>query len=419
MTVARYALALGVTVLALLVRWLINPVLGDLGPFLLVYAAVTLAAVYLGAGPATLTALIGLLGSSRWFLLQGQLKFERSDLAYSAGFLLVSGIIILLAERSRSALLQVEAARQTLEEKVDERTRELQAALANLQAEIKVRAEAEEARRRISARMLSIQDEERRRIARELHDSIGQTLAALKMTISALSKMTSATAQPSPAISKCWDDVNALIDEAIRETRTISHLLHPPMLDELGFAASASWYITGFARRSGIEVNVELPDEQPRFTESMDLTLFRVLQECLTNILRHSGSKKAEVRLEIAGQEVVLSIRDYGKGMSRDQIEKFMTSGTEVGVGLGGMRERVRDLGGKIELQTPGTGTTVKVTLPLVVATSKAPDGFKVSTTGWPLRRSSLLRRLVSQTWLSIDKERICVYNPWSARAVS
>ena len=379
---ARYGLALGLTILALLVRWLINPVLGDLGPFLSVYAAVTLAAVYLGAGPATLTALIGLLGSSRWFLLQGQLKFERSDLAYSAGFLLVSGIIIVLAERSRRALLQVEAARQTLEEKVDERTRELQAALANLQAEIKVRAEAEEARRRISARMLNIQDEERRRIARELHDSIGQTLAALKMTISTLSKMTSAAAQPSPATSKCWDDVNSLIDEAIRETRTISHLLHPPMLDELGFAASASWYITGFARRSGIEVNVELPEEQPRFTESMDLTLFRVLQECLTNILRHSGSKKAEVRLDIAGQEVVLSIRDYGKGMSREQIEKFMTSGTDVGVGLGGMRERVRDLGGKIELQTPGTGTTVKVTLPLVIAASKAPDGFKVSNSG-------------------------------------
>jgi len=379
---ARYALALGLTILALLVRWLINPVLGDLGPFLSVYAAVTLAAVYLGAGPATLTALIGLIGSSRWFLLQGQLKFERSDLAYSAGFLLVSGIIILLAERSRRALLQVEAARQTLEQKVDERTRELQVALANLQAEIKVRAEAEEARRRISARMLNIQDEERRRIARELHDSIGQTLAALKMTISSLSKVTSATAQPSPAISKCWDDVNALIDEAIRETRTISHLLHPPMLDELGFAASASWYITGFARRSGIEVNVELPEEQPRFTESMDLTLFRVLQECLTNILRHSGSKKAEVRLEIAGQEVVLSVRDYGKGMTREQIEKFMTSGTDVGVGLGGMRERVRDLGGKVELQTPGAGTTVKVTLPLVVAPSKAPDRFKPSSAG-------------------------------------
>jgi signal transduction histidine kinase len=384
--VTRYALALGLTLLALLVRWLINPVLGDLGPFLSVYAAVTLAAVYLGAGPATLTALLGLVGSSRWFLLQGQLKFESSDLAYSAGFLLVSSIIILLAERSRRALLQVEAARQTLEAKVGERTRELQVALANLQAEIRVRAEAEEARRRISARMLNIQDEERRRIARELHDSIGQTLAALKMTASTLSKMTSATAPSSPpsspAVSKCWDDVNSLIDEAIRETRTISHLLHPPMLDEIGFAASASWYITGFARRSGIEVKVELPEDQPRFTEAIDLTLFRALQECLTNILRHSGSKKAEVRLDIGGQEVVLSVRDYGKGMSREQIEKFMTSGTDVGVGLGGMRERVRDLGGKIELQTPGTGTAVKVTLPLVMATPKAPDRIKPSGAG-------------------------------------
>lgn len=379
--VVRYVLALGLTIVALLVRWLINPVLGDLGPFLSVYAAVTLAAVFLGAGPATLTALIGLFGSSRWFLLQGDLKFEnRSDLAYSVGFLLVSGIIILLAERSRRALLQVETARQTLEQKVDERTRELQAALADLQAEIKVRAEAEEARRRISARMLNIQDEERRRIARELHDSIGQTLAALKMTLSTLAKLTAATAHASPALSKCWEDLNALSDEAIRETRTISHLLHPPMLDELGFAASASWYVTGFARRSGIEVKMDFPDEQPRFTESMDLTLFRVLQESLTNILRHSGSKKAEVRLEIAGQEVVLSVRDYGKGMSRDQVAKFMTSGTDVGVGLGGMRERVRDLGGKIELQAPGTGTILKVTLPLVTATAKALDRISPPT---------------------------------------
>lgn len=379
---ARYVLALGLTILALLVRWLINPVLGDLGPFLSVYVVVTLAAVYLGAGPATLAALVGLVGSSRWFLLQGQLKFERSDLAYSAGFLLVSGIIILLAERSRRALLQVEAARQTLEQKVDERTRELQVVLANLQAEIEVRADAEEARRRISARMLNIQDDERRRIARELHDSIGQTLAALKMTVSTLSQKTSATTQANPAVSRYWDDVNALIDEAIRETRTISHLLHPPMLDELGFAASASWYVTGFARRSGIEVHLELPEEPPRFTESMDLTLFRVLQECLTNILRHSGSKKADVRMEVAGHNVVLSVKDYGKGMSRDQIDKYMSSGTDVGVGLGGMRERVRDLGGNIELEAPEVGTIVRVTLPLVAATPKAPDPFKPSASG-------------------------------------
>lgn len=381
--VARYALALCLTVLALLVRWLINPVLGDLGPFLSVYAAVTLAAVYLGVGPASLTAFIGLIGSSHWFFSQDHLSLEsRSDLAYSAGFLLVSGIIILLAERNRKALVQVEAARHTLEQKVDERTRELQTALASLKGEIKVRAESEEARRRISARMLNIQDEERRRIARELHDSIGQTLAALKMTLSALNNMPPAAAQSNAAMAKRWDEVNALLDEAIRETRTISHLLHPPMLDELGFAASASWYVTGFARRSGIEVKLDLPDEPPRFTESADLTLFRVLQESLTNILRHSGSKKAEVRLELSDQQLVLSVRDYGKGISTAQIERFMTSGTDMGVGLGGMRERVQDLGGKLELQSPGVGTTVKVTLPLVTAASKAPDRIKPLSSG-------------------------------------
>ena len=369
--VVRYGLALGITILALAIRWLSNPVLGDLGPFLSVYAALTLAAVYLGAGPAILTAVVGLIGSTHWFLLQDRFKLEsRSDLAYSAGFLLVAGIIILLAERNRKALLQVEAARQTLGQKVDERTRELQIALANLQAEIKVRAEAEEARRRISARMLNIQDEERRRIARELHDSIGQTLAALKMTVSSLSNAAPSSVQSSPAISKRWGEVNSLIDEAIRETRTVSHLLHPPMLDELGFAAAASWYVAGFARRSGIEVKLEFPEEPPRFADSMDLALFRVLQESLTNILRHSGSTKAEIHLELSGQELVLSIKDFGKGISQDQVEKFMTAGTHVGVGLSGMRERVRDLGGKLELQSLGPGTTVRVTLPIVARTT-------------------------------------------------
>jgi len=381
--VARYTLALCLTVLALLARWLVNPVLGDLGPLLSIYAAVTLAAVYLGVGPATLTALIGLAGSAHWFLSQDHFSLEsRSDLAYSGGFLLVSGIIILLAERNRKAILQVEAARHTLEQKVGERTRELQTALTELQAEIEVRAESEEARRRITARMLNIQDEERRRIARELHDSIGQTLAALKMTLSALSNMTPAAASSNSALSKRWEEVNSLIDEAIRETRTISHLLHPPMLDELGFAASASWYVTGFSRRSGIEVKLDLPDEAPRFAESTDLTLFRVLQESLTNILRHSGSKNAEVRLELSGHELVLSVRDYGKGISPAQIEKFMTSGTDVGVGLSGMRERVRDMGGKLELQSLGVGTTVKVTLPLIIAASKAPDRPKPPSSG-------------------------------------
>jgi signal transduction histidine kinase len=342
----------------LLLRELLNPVLGDLGPFLSIYAAVTLTAVYLGAGPATLTAVFGLFGSTH-FVLSRDFSFEsRYDLAYAVGYLLVAATIIVLAEISRRAFMQVEAARQTLEQKVDERTRELQLALSKLRNEMNVRAEAEEARRRLSARMMNIQDEERRRIARELHDSMGQTLAALKMTVSPL-----ASAAAGTLASKRFEEVNGLIDEAIRQTRTVSHLLHPPMLDELGFASAASWYVNGFAQRSGIDVKLELPEGQ-RFPESTELTLFRVVQESLTNILRHSGSKKAEVRLEIHGTELILAIRDYGKGIASERLERFAKTGSDVGVGLGGMRERVSDLGGKLELQSEGTGTTVKVTLP-------------------------------------------------------
>lgn len=373
---ARYGVALVVTAVALLLRELLNPVLGDLGPFLSMYAAVTLTAVYLGAGPATLTAVFGLFGSTHFFLSGDNFSFEsRSDLAYAVGFLVVAATIILLAERGRRALVQVEAARQTLEETVNERTGELQVAVSKLRDEMSVRAEGEEARRKLSARMMNIQDEERRRIARELHDSMGQTLAALKMTVSPLSNAAAGT----PA-SKQLDEVNELIDEAIRQTRTVSHLLHPPMLDELGFASAASWYVNGFARRSGIEVKLALPEDQ-RFPESTELTLFRVLQESLTNILRHSGSKKAEVRLEISGKEIILSVRDYGKGVAPERLEKFMKTGTAVGVGLGGMRERVRDLGGKLELQNEGTGTTVKATLPFEPK-AQAATGMGISSPG-------------------------------------
>ena len=186
----RYALALLITLAALLLRRLFDPILGDLGPFLSVYAAVILTSVYLGTGPAVITTFVGLLGSTRWFLSRDHFSFEsRSDLTYVIGFLLVAGTIIVLAERGRQALLQLEAARASLEHKVEERTRELQDALSKLQAEMSMRAESEEARRKLSARLLHIQDEEHRRIARELHDSMGQTLAALKMTADSLSNM--------------------------------------------------------------------------------------------------------------------------------------------------------------------------------------------------------------------------------------
>jgi signal transduction histidine kinase len=241
-----------------------------------------------------------------------------------------------------------------------------------------VRAQAEEARRKISARINKVQDEERRHIARELHDSIGQTLAALKMTVTPLSSI----APAGTATSKRVHEVNDLIDEAIRQTRTVSHLLHPPLLEELGFASAASWYVTEFSRRSGIEVNLDLPNDPPRFADSTELALYRVVQESLTNILRHSESRKAEVRLEVARSEISLSVKDYGKGMTKGQIDRIMKTAGGGGVGLRGMQERIADLGGTVELQSTGTGTTVKAILPLTKSNRNGAVGIESQTTG-------------------------------------
>jgi signal transduction histidine kinase len=359
---ARFVLAVLVAGAALLLRGLFDPVLGESGPFLPLYAAVAFTSVYFGTGPSILATLIGLIGSTYWFLSREDTVavMSRSHLALITGYLLVSGIIIVLSERRRRVVLMLEAAHDNLEYKVEERTRQLTEVLSKLQVEINTRREAEEAKRKLSVHLLRMQDEEHRRIARELHDSMGQTLAALKMTAGSLQHLV----PPTPLGAKHFDEANSLIDQAILEMRTISYLLHPPMLDELGFATAARWYVNGFAQRSGIEIKLAISTEQ-RLSQSIELALFRVLQESLTNILRHSQSKTAEVRLETREQEIVLSVKDYGKGIAPDRLEKFLT-GAEVGVGLGGMRERARDLGGKLELQNHGAGMMVELTLPRV-----------------------------------------------------
>ena len=189
---------------------------------------------------------------------------------------------------------------------------------------------------------------------------MGQTLAALNMTTGRLRNIVPVTS----STSKLFDEMNSQIEKAIQETRTISHLLHPPLLDELGFASASRWYVNGFAQRSGIDIKLDISTDQ-RLSESVELALFRVLQESLTNILKHSESKTAEVSFQTMEQRTVLSIKDYGKGIAADRLERFLKTGADVGVGLSGMRERVGDLGGQLELHNHGAGTIVRVTLPL------------------------------------------------------
>ena len=223
----------------------------------------------------------------------------------------------------------------------------------------------EEYARRVSGRILQVQDEERRKFSRELHDSLGQLLSMAKMHMYSLVEK-----NPQDELLR---DIDSLLDQSISETRTISHLLHPPLLDEMGLPAAVRWYTEGFAHRSGVKVDVEIAEGMGRPSRAAEVALFRVLQESLTNIHRHSKSTRAEVSLRALPGVVMLRVRDYGKGMPHETVQHFLKSGGRVGVGLSGMRERVREQGGQFGIQSDETGTTVTVIVPLAAETDASP----------------------------------------------
>ena len=214
--------------------------------------------------------------------------------------------------------------------------------------------------RRLSARLLRVQDEERRRIARELHDSLGQYLTAAKINLDVLARTS--------GDGTYLREAQQLIDRAISDTRTLSHLLHPPLLDEAGFTSAARWYVEGFGKRSGIRTALEIPDGFDRLPSEVETALFRILQEALTNVHRHSGSRSVEVRLTRDSTLVVLAIQDHGKGIPQDTLDRFKKSGTNVGVGLAGMRERIKELGGTFHLESGPKGTLLKAIVPIASA---------------------------------------------------
>jgi PAS domain S-box-containing protein len=251
-----------------------------------------------------------------------------------------------------------------LEQRVQVRTQELEQKNAEL--------------RKLSARLLQIQDEERRRIARELHDSVGQLLAAIKMNIS---KVSGEKAKLSTPAASAISENMKLVEQVSNEIRTLSHLLHPPLLDEIGLLSALKWYIEGFSERSKIKVTAEMPSDLGRLPRDVELSLFRIVQECLTNIHRHSGSLTAFVRLARSRQQVTLEVKDEGRGFSPNG-ESIVSSGETPGVGLRGMRERLRQLGGQLEISSNGTGTLVVAKLPLVESFSSAAHGPAELTSG-------------------------------------
>lgn len=226
--------------------------------------------------------------------------------------------------------------------------------------DVTARRQAEKALRRLSARLINLQDEERRRIARDIHDGLGQYLVALKLMVEML-RNTSPEAVPA-AHAECVE----VLDKCISETRTLSHLLHPPLLDQAGFTSAAGWFVSGFSKRSGIPVNLQIPPDFPRLSYPAEIALFRALQEGLTNIHRHSQSSSAEIRLESDAEVVTLEVQDHGRGLPEEVAKRLREGDTPGGVGLAGMKERVNELGGQFEIQSNGTGTLVRITLPLV-----------------------------------------------------
>jgi len=348
----RYAVGIGVLAVALLVRWLLNPLFGRNIPYITLFPAVAFAAWYCGVLVSAVSTGIAAVAAQYLFVSpHSLLPATTEQWLGAAAFVLVCGILAAMGEVHRHGQEILFRAHQDLEQRVRERTRELDQANQGL--------------RDLTARLLKLQDDERRRIARELHDSVGQMLAALGMNLASLG----GELQRLLATAKTVTDSEGLVRQMTQEIRTISHLLHPPLLDEAGLASALRWYTEGFGARSHIQVTLEFADDVGRLPNELETTVFRVVQECLTNVHRHAESPTAKVRITRSGRYLSVEVSDGGKGILPEKQAELASAGTP-GVGLRGMRERVRQLGGDLEICSNGKGTLVNAKLPIAASFS-------------------------------------------------
>jgi signal transduction histidine kinase len=212
--------------------------------------------------------------------------------------------------------------------------------------------------RRLSGRLMTMQDEERRRIAREIHDGLGQELAAAKMILDGILAKDKA-----PPLQQASVEASQLVDRAIQQVRTISHLLHPPLLDEVGLVSALRWFLEGLSQRSGIEIQLKVqPKTLGRLKSEVETAIFRIVQEALTNMFRHSGARHGCIAVAAENGNVMVTVSDDGKGID-DDVAQFRPE--SVGVGIGGMRQRVTELGGTLRLVNGNPGTVVEVVIPV------------------------------------------------------
>ncbi|MGA9989705.1 MAG: histidine kinase, partial [Terriglobales bacterium] len=287
------------------------------------------------------------------------LKNPEVEISGIIGFMVFSSFIIALGEANRRSKARSErevAERKQIEDELRRTQAQLESRVQERTAELN---SAYQSLRQLSAQLLQSQDEERRRLARELHDSVGQLLASIKMNSAVFQSV-----QRDSPVAKAATDNAILIDQVISEIRTMSHLLHPPLLDEIGLPSALRWYVDGFSERSKIAVDVDIADDIERLGNDMEIAIFRVVQECLTNVHRHSGSRSAALRLAREDGHVQLEIKDAGKGIPLGK-QLALSSKGQLGVGFRGMRERVHQLGGNLDVRSDSMGTTITATLPI------------------------------------------------------
>lgn len=346
----RYVAALLAAIVALTLGRVLSPTLGSYILFIAVFPAIAFSAWWCGVLPSVASVVVAALAIQRWFFAStflAPISAERQVIGLIF-FLAATAAIIWLGEKRRRANEQLQRAEEQLEQRVSERTRDLNQANAEL--------------RELTGRLMQFQDDERRRIARELHDSVGQSLAALIMNLNTVRTDIDRLSQTAKAVS----DSVGLAQEMTKEIRTVSYLLHPPLLDEAGLSSALRWYVEGFSERSKIKVDLDLPEDFGRLPQDMEIAIFRTVQECLTNVHRYSASSVARIQLARSAAEIHLKVQDQGIGIPADKLQEITEVGTP-GIGIRGMRERMRQLGGQLEIRSDGQGTTLEARLPFAM----------------------------------------------------
>ena len=334
---ARFGVALVVTLVALLIARAM--LASGLAPYFTAFVAVAICTHFCGTGPAVASLALSSLIIDYWFIppTHSLRIMNTADLVNIFAFLSASFVVVAIGESILRERERLRNAAGALEEKVQERTFELDHANQSL--------------RQLTGQLLNLQDEERRRIARELHDNAGQALSVLSMNLGAVAEDLGRMMKTAATVA----DSASMVRQMSEDIRTVSYLLHPPLLDEMGLVPALQWYVKGFAERSKIAVNLECAKDFGRLAGDVETAIFRIVQECLINIHRHSASTTASIQITSSEGCVRLEVKDNGKGIS-SELRTQMESGGTLGVGIRGMRERASQLGGSLEIISDGVG---------------------------------------------------------------